>query len=86
LGEKPDWYKSRAYRARVVREPRAVLAEFGTIVPEDVAVHVHDSTAERRYIVIPMRPAGAEALTEPELAACVTRDCLIGVALPRVGM
>jgi hypothetical protein len=84
LGEKPDWYKSRAYRARVVREPRAVLAEFGTILPNDVAVHVHDSTAERRYIVIPMRPEGTETLTEAELAACVTRDCLIGVALPHL--
>jgi nitrile hydratase len=86
LGEKPDWYKSRAYRARVVREPRAVLKEFGTNLPDNVAVHVHDSTAERRYIVIPMRPEGSEALTEPELAACVTRDCMIGVALPRLAM
>ena len=84
LGEKPDWYKSRAYRARVVREPRAVLAEFGTVLPEDVAIHVHDSTAERRYIVIPRRPEGSEALSESELAACVTRDCMIGVALPRL--
>ena len=84
LGEKPDWYKSRAYRARVVREPRAVLAEFGTILPDDVAVEVQDSTAERRYIVIPRRPEGTDALSETELAACVTRDCMIGVALPRV--
>lgn len=84
LGEKPDWYKSRAYRARVVREPRAVLAEFGTILPDGIAVEVHDSTAERRYIVIPMRPKGAEGLSESELAACVTRDCMIGVALPRL--
>ena len=83
LGEKPDWYKSRAYRARVVREPRTVLAEFGTILPDDTAVQVHDSTAERRYIVIPMQPQGTEAMSETELAACVTRDCLIGVALPR---
>jgi hypothetical protein len=84
LGEKPDWYKSRAYRSRVVREPRTVLAEFGTILPDGVAVEVHDSTAERRYIVIPMRPEGTEAMSETELAACVTRDCMIGVALPRV--
>jgi nitrile hydratase len=84
LGEKPDWYKSRAYRARVVREPRAVLAAFGTIIPDDVAVQVHDSTAERRYIVIPMRPEGTGTMTETELAECVTRDCMIGVALPRV--
>ena len=86
LGEKPDWYKSRAYRARVVREPRAVLAEFGTTLPDDMAVEVHDSTAERRYIVIPMRPEGTDAMSETELAACVTRDCLIGVALPRLAM
>jgi nitrile hydratase len=83
LAEKPDWYKSRAYRARVVREPRAVLAEFGTHIPDDVEVCVHDSTAERRYIVIPMRPEGTEGLTEDELAACVTRDCMIGTAIPR---
>ena len=83
LGEKPDWYKSRAYRARVVREPRAVLAEFGTILPEDMSIQVHDSTAEHRYIVLPMRPEGTEAMTETELAVCVTRDCMIGVALPR---
>jgi len=86
LGEKPDWYKSRSYRARVVREPRVVLAAFGTILPDDMAVQVHDSTAERRYIVIPMRPKGTEAMTEAELAACVTRDCMIGVALPRIAM
>jgi nitrile hydratase len=86
LGEKPDWYKSRAYRARIVREPRAVLAEFGTNLPDNVAVHVHDSTAERRYIVIPMRPEGTDTMSETELAACVTRDCLIGVALPRRAM
>jgi nitrile hydratase alpha subunit len=83
LGEKPDWYTSRAYRARVVREPRAVLAEFGTHLPDDIEVHVQDSTARHRYIVIPIRPEGTDGLTEAELAACVTRDCLIGVALPR---
>jgi hypothetical protein len=82
LGEKPDWYKSRAYRARVVREPRAVLAEFGTHLLDDVEVRVQDSTAEHRYIVIPVRPEGTEGMSEAELAACVTRDCLIGVALP----
>jgi len=84
LGEKPDWYKSRAYRSRVVREPRAVLAEFGTFLPSEVEVRVHDSTAERRYIVIPMRPEGTEHMSESELAACVTRDCMIGVAMPHV--
>jgi nitrile hydratase subunit alpha len=86
LGEKPDWYKSRAYRARVVREPRAVLAAFGTFLPDDIEVRVHDSTAERRYIVIPMRPKGTEGMTETELTAYVTRDCMIGVALPRTPM
>jgi nitrile hydratase len=84
LGDSPDWYKSRAYRSRVVREPRAVLEEFGTRLPVQVEVSVHDSTAERRYIVIPMRPEGTEGLSEAELAECVTRDCLIGTALPRV--
>ena len=84
LGSSPDWYKSRTYRSRVVREPRAVLEEFGTHLPDDVEVRVYDSTAERRYIVIPMRPAGTEAMSEAELAACVTRDCFIGTALPRV--
>ena len=84
LGGSPDWYKSRAYRSRVVHEPRAVLEEFGTHLPADIEVRVHDSTAERRYVVIPMRPAGTEGMTEAELAACVTRDCIIGTALPQV--
>jgi nitrile hydratase len=84
LGEKPDWYKSRAYRSRVVREPRTVLEEFGTHLPDDIEVRVQDSTAEHRYIVIPVRPEGTDGMTEAELAACVTRDCLIGVALPRI--
>lgn len=83
LGRPPDWYKSRSYRSRTVSEPRAVLAEFGTELPEDVAVHVHDSTADMRYLVIPMRPEGTEGLDEEELAALVTRDSMIGVALPR---
>jgi nitrile hydratase len=82
LGYRPDWYTSRAYRARVVREPRVVLEEFGTRLPNDMAVRVQDSTAEHRYIVIPRRPEGTEGMTEADLAACVTRDCLIGVALP----
>jgi nitrile hydratase len=84
LGIPPDWYKSRAYRSRAVREPRAVLAEFGTALPEGVAVHVHDSTAELRYLVLPMRPQGSEGMSEDELAAMVTRDSMIGVAVPRV--
>lgn len=78
LGMSPAWYKSKNYRARVVREPRKVLAEFGVELPGGVAVRVHDSTAELRYMVLPQRPAGSENLAEDELAALVTRDSLIG--------
>jgi nitrile hydratase len=84
LGVPPDWYKSRAYRSRVVREPRTVLAEFGTELPNDVEVRVHDSTADLRYLVLPARPAGTEAFGEEQLAALVTRDCMIGTALPQL--
>jgi nitrile hydratase len=80
LGIPPEWYKSRAYRSRVVREPRAVLAEFGTSLPAGVRVRVHDSTADMRYMVLPMRPAGTDGWSEERLAALVTRDALIGVA------
>ena len=83
LGLPPDWYKSRNYRSRVVREPRAVLAEFGTAIPDHVAIRVHDSTADMRYMVLPMRPAGTEGWNEERLAALVTRDSMIGVALPK---
>ncbi len=83
LGIPPDWYKSRNYRSRTVREPRAVLAEFGLRLPDGVQVRVHDSTADMRYLVLPMRPAGTEGWSEQRLAAIVTRDCMIGVALPR---
>ena len=83
LGPAPDWYKARTYRSRAVREPRAVLAEFGLELPAETAVVVHDSTAELRYLVVPERPAGTEGWSEAELAAIVTRDCLIGTALPR---
>ena len=83
LGLPPDWYKSRAYRSRAVHEPRAVLREFGTEIPDDTAVHVHDSTADMRYLVLPERPAGTEGLSEAELAALVTRDSMIGVARVR---
>ena len=83
LGLPPDWYKARAYRSRVVREPRAVLAEFGTELPDDVAIRVHDSTADMRYLVLPRRPPGTGALDEAQLAALVTRDCMIGVSLPK---
>ena len=83
LGIPPAWYKSRAYRARVVREPRAVLAEFGTDLPADTEVRVHDSTADMRYIVMPARPVGSGGLDEEALAALVTRDSLIGVSAAR---
>ena len=79
LGLPPDWYKSRAYRSRTVREPRAVLREFGMVLPDDVAVRVHDSTADMRYLVVPARPEGTEGWDEDRLAALVTRDSMIGV-------
>jgi nitrile hydratase len=83
LGLPPDWYKSREYRSRTVREPRAILAEFGTVIPDGVEVRVHDSTADLRYLVLPMRPAGSEGMDAAALEALVTRDCMIGVSLPR---
>ena len=82
LGLPPDWYKSRSYRSRVVREPRAVLAEFGTVIADGVQIRVHDSTADMRYMVAPKRPEGTEGLSEAQLADLVTRDSMIGVALP----
>ena len=85
LGTPPDWYKSRSYRSRAVREPRAVLAEFGTGIAPGVEVRVHDSTADMRYLVLPMRPAGTDGASEEALASLVTRDTLIGVAVPRAG-
>jgi nitrile hydratase len=83
LGLPPDWYKSRAYRSRAVREPRAVLAEFGTVIADDVTVRVHDSTADMRYLVVPERPSGSAGMSEAELASLVTRDSMIGVARAR---
>jgi len=83
LGLPPDWYKSRNYRCRAVREPRAVLREFGTDLPTDVTVRVHDSTADMRYLVLPLRPAGTEHLSEEDLAKLVTRDSMIGVTRVR---
>lgn len=80
LGLPPSWYKSYAYRARVVREPRAVLSEFGLELPESVEIRVWDSNSDVRYMVLPERPAGTEELSEAELAALVTRDSMIGVA------
>ena len=83
LGLPPDWYKSRAYRSRMVREPRAVLREFGTEIPDDVTVRVHDSTADMRYLVLPQKPAGTEGWDEERLARLVTRNSMIGVSLPQ---
>ena len=85
LGLPPDWYKSRSYRSRAVREPRRVLAEFGTEIDPDCRIRVHDSTADMRYMILPMRPAGTEEMSEEELAGLVTRDSLIGVTVPHAG-
>jgi nitrile hydratase len=84
LGRPPDWYKSFNYRQRAVNDPRGVMREFGLVLPEDVEVRVHDSTADIRYLVIPLRPKGSEGLSAPELEKLVTRDSMIGVmdALP----
>ena len=84
LGIPPDWYKSLNYRSRMVREPRAVLEEFGVRVPESASIRVHDSTADMRYIVLPMRPQGTEGWDEARLATLVTRDAMIGVAVPAI--
>jgi len=84
LGLPPDWYKSRAYRSRAVVEPRAVLREFGTDLPDRVAVRVHDSTADARYLVLPMRPADTDGWSEDRLAGLVSRDSLVGVTLPKM--
>jgi nitrile hydratase alpha subunit len=79
LGLPPDWYKLKPYRARGVKEPRAVLAEFGTVIPDDSEIRVSDSTALVRYLVLPKRPEGTDAFDEAQLAALVTRDAMIGV-------
>lgn len=84
LGIPPAWYKSDAYRARAVREPRKVLAEFGVKLSPGTALRVWDSTAELRYLVLPMQPPGTEGMNEDELAALVTRDSMIGTGLPKV--
>ena len=85
LGLPPDWYKLKPYRSRAVSEPRAVLAEFGTIIPDDVEIRVSDSTAMVRYLVLPRRPEGTELYSEAQLAALVTRDTMIGVVPATVG-
>ena len=82
LGAPPDWYKSFEYRSRVVREPRAVLAEFDLLVPEGVELRVVDSTSEQRYLVLPIRPDGTDGWSEEDLAALVTRDSMIGTGRP----
>ena len=84
LGYPPGWYKSFAYRSRAVREPRAVLAEWGTQIPDDVEIRVVDSTADYRWMVLPMRPTGTEGWSVEKLASIITRDALVGVAVPRV--
>ena len=83
LGRPPDWYKSFNYRSRAVKEPRAVMREIGLEPPDDVEVVVHDSTADVRYMVLPMRPSGTGGMSEEELAELVTRDSLIGVSAAR---
>jgi nitrile hydratase len=85
LGLPPDWYKSRNYRSRVVAEPRAVLEEFGTELPDSVTLRTHDSNADMRYLVLPERPADTEGWSQEQLAAIVTRDCMVGVAFPKAG-
>ena len=82
-GLPPDWYKSRNYRSRAVVEPRAVLREFGTEIAEGIDIRVHDSTADIRYMVLPVRPKGTEGWDEDRLAGIVSRDSLVGVTLPR---
>jgi nitrile hydratase len=82
LGSPPDWYQSFEYRSRVVREPRAVLAEFDLLIPEGVELRVVDSTSEQRYLVLPMRPEGTDGWSEDDLAALVTRDSMIGTGRP----
>ena len=84
LGIPPEWYKSRNYRSRMVREPRAVLSEFGLDIADQVTIRVHDSTADMRYLVLPMRPAGTDSWSEERLASLVNRDSMIGVAVPKV--
>ena len=83
LGLPPDWYKSKSFRARAVIEPRSVLKEFGTDLPGDKTVRVHDSNADMRYLVLPARPDGTDGWSEEQLAELVTRDCMVGVSQPK---
>jgi len=84
LGLPPDWYRSKSYRSRVVVEPRQVLKELGTDLPANMTIRVHDSLADLRYLVIPRRPEGTEGWSEEQLASIISRDCMIGVANPKV--
>lgn len=84
LGLPPDWYKSKQYRSRAVKEPRNVLAEFGTIIPDDVQIMINDSTASQRYMVLPLRPNGTENFSNEALEKLVTRDAMIGVTIPKI--
>ncbi|MUL85611.1 MULTISPECIES: thiocyanate hydrolase subunit gamma [unclassified Mycolicibacterium] len=86
LGNSPEWYRTPNYRRRIVRWPRQVLGEFGLFLPDDVEIRVEDSNSKRRFLVLPVRPAGTEGWTEEQLAEIATRDCMIGVALPRPGV
>lgn len=84
LGMPPAWYKKRAYRSRVVKEPRKVLSEFGTELSDLTKIEVHDSTADMRYLVLPMRPAGTDNWSAEQLEALITRDAMIGVKVPSI--
>jgi thiocyanate hydrolase gamma subunit len=86
LGNSPEWYRTTNYRRRLVRHPRQVLSEFGLYLPESIEVRVQDSNQKNRFMVMPMRPEGTDDWTEDQLTEIITRDCLIGVALPRVGV
>ena len=86
LGNSPEWYRTPNYRRRIVRWPRQVLAEFGLYLPESVEIRVEDSNSKHRFFVLPLRPEGTDGWSEEQLAEIVTRDCMIGVALPKPGM
>ena len=83
LGLPPVWYKAAPYRSRTVKDPRGVLKDFGVVLPDDTEIRVWDSTAETRFLVVPMRPPGTQNLSEEQLAGLVTRDCMIGTGFPK---
>ncbi|WP_081271997.1 thiocyanate hydrolase subunit gamma [Mycobacteroides immunogenum] len=86
LGNSPEWYRTPNYRRRIVRNPRAILAEFGTFLPESVAIRVEDSNQKHRFMVLPVRPEGTDGWSEDQLAEIITRDCMIGVRMPKPGV